>query len=232
MFKKARNAMAKNTGQKRQAAQASIDSEEGSRRTRSKVTSDESETVTHNKRATRSSDQSSSTDVETAIAKSNGYRTSPAKKNGTKDNGTTPASAPPKKKVIKKGIAQKVVSPKRTTNPKITGKASESLRKARSVARASAKAAHRHSSSSLSEVAIPVRDKKTEVVKDEASEDDGSDGPSYWLMKAEPDSRFEKGKDVKFSIDDLKDATEPEAWDGEASLVITASYDFKLTQDI
>lgn len=46
--------------------------------------------------------------------------------------------------------------------------------------------------------------------------DDGcSSGRSYWLMKAEPESRFEKGVDVKFSIDDLKDAKEPEPWDGE-----------------
>lgn len=37
----------------------------------------------------------------------------------------------------------------------------------------------------------------------------------YWLMKAEPESRFEKGVDVKFSIDDLKNAREPEPWDGE-----------------
>jgi len=40
--------------------------------------------------------------------------------------------------------------------------------------------------------------------------------PSYWLMKAEPESRIEKGKDVKFSIDDLKAATEHEAWDGKS----------------
>lgn len=33
-------------------------------------------------------------------------------------------------------------------------------------------------------------------------------------MKAEPESRIEKGKDVKFSIDDLKAATAPEGWDG------------------
>jgi hypothetical protein len=39
-------------------------------------------------------------------------------------------------------------------------------------------------------------------------------GPSYWLMKAEPESRLEKGVDVKFSIDDLRDAKEPEPWDG------------------
>ncbi|KAI9371970.1 PUA-like domain-containing protein [Aspergillus egyptiacus] len=39
-------------------------------------------------------------------------------------------------------------------------------------------------------------------------------GRSYWLMKAEPESRIEKGKDVKFSIDDLRAAEEPEPWDG------------------
>ncbi|KAH9905599.1 DUF55-domain-containing protein [Xylariomycetidae sp. FL2044] len=37
---------------------------------------------------------------------------------------------------------------------------------------------------------------------------------SYWLMKAEPESRFENGVDVKFSIDDLASRTEPEPWDG------------------
>ncbi|KAL4885553.1 PUA-like domain-containing protein [Aspergillus karnatakaensis] len=40
------------------------------------------------------------------------------------------------------------------------------------------------------------------------------DGHQYWLMKAEPESRIEKGKDVKFSIDDLRAAKEPEPWDG------------------
>jgi hypothetical protein len=38
--------------------------------------------------------------------------------------------------------------------------------------------------------------------------------PSFWLCKAEPESRIEKGIDVKFSIDDLKNATEPEPWSG------------------
>ncbi|KAJ5949101.1 Thymocyte nuclear protein 1 [Penicillium verhagenii] len=45
------------------------------------------------------------------------------------------------------------------------------------------------------------------------------DGRSYWLMKAEPDSRIEKGKDVKFSIDDLAAAEKPEAWDGVRNAV-------------
>jgi hypothetical protein len=38
---------------------------------------------------------------------------------------------------------------------------------------------------------------------------------SYWLLKAEPESRFENGVDVKFSIDDLAAKTEPEPWDGQ-----------------
>lgn len=40
----------------------------------------------------------------------------------------------------------------------------------------------------------------------------------YWLMKAEPDSRIEKGVDVKFSIDDLYEKGEPEGWDGECQI--------------
>ncbi|KAL4867363.1 hypothetical protein BDV12DRAFT_171529 [Aspergillus spectabilis] len=47
---------------------------------------------------------------------------------------------------------------------------------------------------------------------DDKTSDDS--GRSYWLMKAEPESRMEKGKDVKFSIDDLRSAKEPEPWDG------------------
>ncbi|EAQ90414.1 hypothetical protein CHGG_02349 [Chaetomium globosum CBS 148.51] len=34
------------------------------------------------------------------------------------------------------------------------------------------------------------------------------------LLKAEPESRFENGVDVKFSIDDLAAKKEPEPWDG------------------
>lgn len=45
-------------------------------------------------------------------------------------------------------------------------------------------------------------------------------GRSYWLMKAEPESRMEKGVDVKFSIDDLAAAKQPEPWDGTDLLLI------------
>ena len=42
----------------------------------------------------------------------------------------------------------------------------------------------------------------------------------YWLMKAEPNSRVEKGVDVKFSIDDLAARAEPEGWDGRSISLI------------
>lgn len=37
--------------------------------------------------------------------------------------------------------------------------------------------------------------------------------PRYFLMKAEPESRLEKGRDVKFSIDDLK-ILGTDSWEG------------------
>jgi len=40
------------------------------------------------------------------------------------------------------------------------------------------------------------------------------EGEWYWLMKAEPESRFENGIDVRFSIDDLRAREKPEPWDG------------------
>ncbi|KAI1803544.1 PUA-like domain-containing protein [Daldinia bambusicola] len=50
--------------------------------------------------------------------------------------------------------------------------------------------------------------------KAESDETASSSGRSYWLLKAEPESRLENGVDVKFSIDDLASRTEPEPWDG------------------
>ncbi|KAL2870237.1 PUA-like domain-containing protein [Aspergillus lucknowensis] len=55
---------------------------------------------------------------------------------------------------------------------------------------------------------------KSRALAAKAERQPDADGRSYWLMKAEPDSRLEKGVDVKFSIDDLRDAKEPEPWDG------------------
>ncbi|KAI9743326.1 MAG: hypothetical protein M1818_003172 [Claussenomyces sp. TS43310] len=47
-----------------------------------------------------------------------------------------------------------------------------------------------------------------------ASRTESVPGRQYWLMKAEPESRLEKGHDIKFSIDDLAMKREPEPWDG------------------
>ncbi|KAL7619356.1 hypothetical protein AAE478_009893 [Parahypoxylon ruwenzoriense] len=70
----------------------------------------------------------------------------------------------------------------------------------------------------VSSEAIKVKAKNTTrlaaVSKTEADEAPSPSGKSYWLMKAEPESRFENGVDVKFSIDDLASRTEPEPWDG------------------
>ncbi|KAI0887057.1 DUF55-domain-containing protein [Annulohypoxylon maeteangense] len=52
------------------------------------------------------------------------------------------------------------------------------------------------------------------VSKPETDKTPDSSEKSYWLMKAEPESRIERDVDVKFSIDDLKSRTEPEPWDG------------------
>ena len=61
-------------------------------------------------------------------------------------------------------------------------------------------------------IEVPTRPKSETNVEPQVEDD--TDGPSYWLMKAEPESRIEKGKDVKFSIDDLEAAESPEGWDG------------------
>jgi hypothetical protein len=50
-------------------------------------------------------------------------------------------------------------------------------------------------------------------------------GRSYWLMKAEPETRLEKGVDVRFSIDDLAAAKVPEPWDGMFICSVLLSYD-------
>lgn len=58
---------------------------------------------------------------------------------------------------------------------------------------------------------------RKEKLKENVSRSNPQGNPekrSYWLMKAEPETRMEKGKDMKFSIDDLKACKEPAGWDG------------------
>lgn len=71
--------------------------------------------------------------------------------------------------------------------------------------------------SSIGKAAFAHLKEKEPDLTIEVPEDDayGPDGRSYWLMKAEPESRLVKGVDVKFSIDDLQAAAVPEPWDGK-----------------
>lgn len=71
-------------------------------------------------------------------------------------------------------------------------------------------------SNDRAEISVNVPSRKLAVEEAEDADEEDADEPSYWLMKAEPESRMEKGKDVKFSIDDLKNAPEPEGWDGKS----------------
>lgn len=59
-----------------------------------------------------------------------------------------------------------------------------------------------------------VTDTKESTSSSSATSATSASGRQYWLLKAEPESRFENGVDVKFSIDDLAAKTEPEPWDG------------------
>ncbi|KAJ3173380.1 Thymocyte nuclear protein 1 [Geranomyces variabilis] len=52
---------------------------------------------------------------------------------------------------------------------------------------------------------------KAPTTKPIAHNDDS--GPHYWLIKAEPETRLERGVDVRFSIDDLE-AKGTSSWDG------------------
>lgn len=67
--------------------------------------------------------------------------------------------------------------------------------------------------------------KKQQKEKEEESPTIEANDPAapakYWLMKAEPETRIEKGKDVKFSIDDLAACDEPQGWDGGEQSKIT-----------
>ena len=57
------------------------------------------------------------------------------------------------------------------------------------------------------------------------------DTPNYWLMKAEPESRIEKGVDVKFGIDDLM-KVDMEGWDGVRNAVARSNMRQMLKGDL
>ncbi|EPE26008.1 PUA [Glarea lozoyensis ATCC 20868] len=64
------------------------------------------------------------------------------------------------------------------------------------------------------EKASKEKDTTPPAVEDGSKAKAPSGGRQYWLMKAEPEPRMEKGHDISFSIDDLAAKSEPEPWDG------------------
>ncbi|KAM3070006.1 hypothetical protein ACMFMG_003958 [Clarireedia jacksonii] len=68
-----------------------------------------------------------------------------------------------------------------------------------------------HPPTSAVNSAKPIKSAESNSTNSSSTE---SPARQYWLMKAEPESRLEKGHDIKFSIDDLEAKTEPEPWDG------------------
>ncbi|KAJ3086681.1 Thymocyte nuclear protein 1 [Physocladia obscura] len=61
------------------------------------------------------------------------------------------------------------------------------------------------------EIAKPTSKKPT--INESNTNSSNNSDHAFWLMKAEPETRFEKGKDVKFSIRDLQEMN-MSCWDG------------------
>ena len=108
---------------------------------------------------------------------------------------------------------------KKRANPRSTKQSSATKEKVPRGRRKSENEPIDRESSSISAVEIHSKHKGNKISEKEGEDESDPHESSYWLMKAEPESRIEKGKDVKFSIDDLKNATEPEAWDGKSRML-------------
>lgn len=74
----------------------------------------------------------------------------------------------------------------------------------------------------------PVKAAKVKAGATDAPKDGVKTGRQYWLMKAEPETRYENGVDVSFSIDDLAAKKEPEPWDGMSSQFYISSHTTKV----
>lgn len=64
----------------------------------------------------------------------------------------------------------------------------------------------------------PIGKKQAQAASTNVHVAESSSSRQYWLMKAEPETRYESGVDISFSIDDLAAKTKPEPWDGEIRL--------------
>lgn len=144
--------------------------------------------------------------------KANATKKSASKESKGKTNGEAADSAKNAKSTKAAKSAKLVKSAERTKSVK-SAKSTRTSKTAGKVSKASGTETNGRRSSIVS---VEIAKQKKEETEDEQDQDkEEEDDHSYWLMKAEPESRIEKGKDVKFSIDDLKAATKPEGWDGK-----------------
>ena len=201
---------------KRQAAQAGL-AEENPRASRSKAAKGAA-TSTSNRRSLRKSAQSNTL---SSVNESPARDASKASFTNKTSQQETPSRSTPNRKArtAKKVTSSQVVRPKARLRPaKLkprTPRTTESNSKSPAKDEPTGNPDHGREST-RSSISVLILPKNIESASGEDEED--ADGPSYWLMKAEPETRMEKGKDVRFSIDDLKNATKPEAWDGRFSL--------------
>ncbi|KAL1961092.1 hypothetical protein VTO42DRAFT_4980 [Malbranchea cinnamomea] len=128
----------------------------------------------------------------------------PRKRTRSASAAANPITTASRKQIVRraKGVAGKKAATT-TKTPSASGKAGRPPKK---------KMRGRHPSGATEPAEDePIANGKAKEEDEDESEEDHR---SYWLMKAEPESRLEKGVDVKFSIDDLREAKEPEPWDG------------------
>jgi EVE domain/AT hook motif len=118
---------------------------------------------------------------------------------GNKEAATTPARG--------QGRPKKVVGRGRPKKEEKEVKSEKAVALTRKIRKAPTKPSNKEEVDSLPSSA-------SSLVKDDEEPEANETDRQYWLMKAEPDSRIEKGVDVKFSIDDLQAKGGPEAWDG------------------
>jgi len=115
-----------------------------------------------------------------------------------------------RKRKLKDNDDEEVSTPSKRTKTEAPSKASKSTRSSKSSKTVSSKSAESSKtvSSNLAEPPKPVVSSK--------STNEGVQRPfSHWLFKSEPESRFEKGIDMKFGFDDLKAEPDQTAcWDG------------------
>ena len=142
-------------------------------------------------------------------SKNDGHDPPPKRVRSGKDSATTAAATRPRRASARNTDVPIVnnSTAKRPGHVKKLDKASRA-----SSSKPSVRIASSQRSSSVS-VEMEIN-RHEESEKKEKPFGDENDTISYWLMKAEPESRIEKGKDVKFSIDDLAKALKPEGWDG------------------